>query len=124
MRRYFSKSVADNITHNLIDVGRSGLYSSRYGEMTHRFEQAFAEMMGVNFAVAVNSGTSALHVALLACGIGKGAEVIVPALGPTMTAAAVCLAGAKPVFADINSETFCMNSVYMRKTTKETNRAV
>jgi len=78
--------------------------------MVHQFEQAFAEMIGVNFAVAVNSGTSALHVALMACGIEKGDEVIVPALGPTMTAQAVVLAGATPVFADIDHETFCMNS--------------
>ena len=107
MKRYFDN---EKLTLLMLEVFKSGLYSSRYGDMVHRFEQAFAEMMGVNFAVAVNSGTSALHVALLACGIGPGDEVIVPCLGPTMTAAAVCLTGAKPVFADIEHPGgYCMS---------------
>ena len=106
MKRKFNYN---KVNKYLSEISRSGIFSSRYGEMTHRFEQAFAELMGVNFAVAVNSGTSALHVALKACGIGGGDEVIVPALGPTMTAQAVVLAGATPVFADIDPETFCID---------------
>ena len=90
------------------EVLHSGILSSRYGDMAHRFEQAFAEKKGANFAIAVNSGTSALFVALKACGIGPGDEVIVPALGPTMTAAAVTHCGALPVFADIDPETYCI----------------
>jgi len=104
MKRPFKKNVAKRFSKYNQYVWNSCVYSSRYGDVTHSFEQVFAELMGVNFAVAVNSGTSALHVALLASGIGRGDEVIVPALGPTMTAQAVVLAGATPVFADIEME--------------------
>ena len=90
------------------EVLDSGKLSARYGDMAHRFEQTFAERMGAKYAIAVNSGTSALFVALKACGIGPGDEVIVPCLGPTMTAAAVVHAGATPVFADIDPETYCV----------------
>lgn len=92
-------------THKVID---SGLYSSRYGNMTHRFEQAFCKKFGHEYAIAVNSGTSALFLALKACGIGPGDEIIVPCLGPTMTAAAVVHCGATPIFADIDPETYCI----------------
>jgi len=94
----------------LHEVLCSGLLSSRYGDMAHRFEQAFAAKMGVRYAIAVNSGTSALFVALKACGVGPGDEVIVPCLGPTPTAAAVVHAGAVPVFADIDPETYCITA--------------
>ena len=92
----------------LHEVLYSGMLSSRYGDMAHRFEQAFAAKMGSGYAIAVNSGTSALFVALKACGVGSGDEVIVPCLGPTPTAAAVVHAGATPIFADIDPETYCI----------------
>lgn len=97
------------------EVLDSGLLSARYGDMTHRFEQAFAEKMNAKYAVAVNSGTSALylalrawHLALKAYDIGEGDSIIVPCLGPTMTAVVILLAGAAPVFADIDPETYCI----------------
>ncbi len=57
-------------------------------------------------AVAVNNGTAALHAALLACDIGPGDEVIVPAFSFIATATAVSMCGAKPVFADVDEQTF------------------
>jgi dTDP-4-amino-4,6-dideoxygalactose transaminase len=75
------------------------------GEVTGRFEAAFAEEIGVRHAVAVTNGTVALHLACLATGVGPGDEVIVPALTFVATAAAVRYAGAEPVFADISSST-------------------
>lgn len=105
MKRTIPRQAYENVKAVL----DSGILSSRYGDMTHRFEQAFAEKMNAKYAIAVNSGTSALYLALKACVIGKGDEVIVPALGPTMTAAAVKLAGAEPVFADIDPETYCIS---------------
>jgi perosamine synthetase len=65
------------------------------------FEQAFAKKIGSQYAIAVNSGTSALHAALVACDV-RGGEVIMPALCPAMDAFAIIHAGATPVFADVN----------------------
>lgn len=74
------------------------------------FEHEFSRL-AVNGAncVAVNSGTSALHLALLAAGIGRGDEVIVPSFTFAATANAVVMAGATPVFCDIRSDTYCMD---------------
>lgn len=74
------------------------------GQVTQRFEQAFAEYVGARHAVAVSSATAALHLANLALGIGPGDEVIVPSLTFVATANAVTYTGATPVFADITSE--------------------
>ncbi len=74
------------------------------GKRTAEFEQTFAEMLQVPYAVAVNSGTAALHLAMLLADIGPGDEVIVPSLTFVATANAVRYTGAVPVFADIESE--------------------
>jgi dTDP-4-amino-4,6-dideoxygalactose transaminase len=71
------------------------------GPETKRFEFEFASYLGANQAVAVSSGTAALHLALLALGIGPGDEVIVPSLTFVATANAVRYVGATPVFMDI-----------------------
>lgn len=73
-------------------------------------EKTFAKLMGRRHAVAMNSGTSTLHASLLALGVGPGDEVIVPALGPIMTAAAVILTGATPIFCDVEGLTFVMDN--------------
>jgi dTDP-4-amino-4,6-dideoxygalactose transaminase len=70
------------------------------GPRTDKFERAFAEFCDVPHAVAVSSGTAALHLALLAAGIGPGDEVLVPALTFVAGAAAVRYCGATPVFVD------------------------
>lgn len=71
------------------------------GPRVAAFEEAFAAFVGAPFAVAVSSGTAALHLALLAHGVGPGDEVVVPAFTFAGTANAVVLAGARPVFADV-----------------------
>jgi len=70
-----------------------------------RLEEAFAEKMGVKYAVACNSGTSGLHAAVIAAGVEPGDEVISPALTVVMDAFAVVHAGGTPIFADINPKT-------------------
>ena len=69
------------------------------------FEQRFAKRMGVAHAVACNSGTSGLHAALFAAGVGQGDEVIMPALTVIMDAYAAIHLGAIPVFADVHEDT-------------------
>jgi dTDP-4-amino-4,6-dideoxygalactose transaminase len=73
------------------------------GPRTQDFEDSFAQYVGARHAVAVSSGTAALHLICLAAGIGPGDEVIVPSLTFVATANAVIYAGASPVFADIAS---------------------
>ena len=86
------------------DVLASGMLAQ--GERVAEFEQKFAAYCGTAHAVATNNGTAALHAALLAAGIGPGDEVIVPAFSFIATATAVSMCGAKPVFADVDEQTF------------------
>lgn len=72
------------------------------------FEEEFADLVDGRYCVAVNSGTSALWLTLLALGIEPGDEVIIPSFTFAATAAAVRLTGATPVFADIDPITFCL----------------
>jgi len=88
------------------DVLLSGWYVS--GPKVREFEQRFADYIGVEHAVMVNSGTAAIHAALMAIGVGPGEEVIVPALTFFSTATAVIHQNAVPVFADISLDNFCM----------------
>ncbi|MBL1099179.1 DegT/DnrJ/EryC1/StrS family aminotransferase [Streptomyces coffeae] len=81
------------------DVLRSGWLSA--GPVTEDFESAYAAALGVESAVAVSSGTAALHLAVLALGLGPGDEVVLPSLNFVSAAAAVALSGATPVFADV-----------------------
>ena len=74
------------------------------------FESEFADaLVGGRHCVAVNSGTSGLHLGLLAAGVGPGDEVIVPSFTFAATANSVALTGATPVFADIEPDYFCLD---------------
>ena len=74
------------------------------GDFVFRLEEVFAPAIGNKYAIAVNSGTSALHSALVACDV-RGGEVLMPALCPAMVAFAVIHAGATPVFCDVDADT-------------------
>ncbi len=89
-------------------VLRSGMVAQ--GPEVAAFEQEFAEHFTPGrAAVAVNSGTSGLHLGLLACGVGAGDEVIVPSFTFAATGNSVALTGGTPVFADIEPETFTLD---------------
>jgi dTDP-4-amino-4,6-dideoxygalactose transaminase len=75
------------------------------GPRVARFEREFAARTGAGHGVAVSSCTTALHLALVACGIGPGDEVVVPSFSFIATANAVRYVGARPVFADVDLET-------------------
>jgi dTDP-4-amino-4,6-dideoxygalactose transaminase len=79
------------------------------GDVVIALEQAFCERFGVAYAVSVNSATSGLHAALEAAGVGTGDEVIVPPYSMAASATAAVMCGAKPVFADIEADTFCLD---------------
>jgi perosamine synthetase len=82
---------------------------SSSGKYLDRFEEAFAEFCGVKHAVSCSNGTTALHLALLALDVGPGDEVIVPTLTFVATANAVTYCGARPVFVDVEAETWSID---------------
>lgn len=94
------------------------------GPKVEAFETSFAKRHKVKFGVAVTSGTSALHVALEALGIGYGDEVIVPALTWVATANAVLYVGATPVFVDIDPVTYNIDTRQISATMNERTKAI
>ncbi|BCH27573.1 DegT/DnrJ/EryC1/StrS family aminotransferase [Mesorhizobium sp. L-8-3] len=87
------------------------LASTQYvlGEEVAAFEREFADYCGAKHAIAVNTGTSALHLALLAAGIGPGDEVVTVPFTFVATVSAICYAGARPVFVDVDPITLTMD---------------
>ena len=102
------------------------LTSGRYilGQEVATFEQEFADYIGVKFGIGVGSGTDALHLALRACGVGAGDEVITVSHTAVATAAAIELSGAKPVFVDIESDTFLMDPNGIEKAITSRTKAI
>jgi perosamine synthetase len=90
---------------NVVEAMRSGWISS-LGAFIGQFERDFAAFCGVAHGVAVANGTTALHLALVAAGVGPGDEVIIPSLTFVATANVVHYCGATPVFADSDPETW------------------
>lgn len=94
------------------------------GEKIRRFEREFAEYHGVNFAVAFNSATAALHAAVAAVGVQAGEEVIVTPYTFTSTATCALMHNAIPVFADIEAETCCLDARSLEANLSPLTRAV
>jgi perosamine synthetase len=105
------------------DCIRSGWVSSG-GAYVERFELAVAEWCGVRHAVAASSGTSALHLALASLGIGPGDEVIVPALSYVASANAVTYTGARPVFVDVDADTWNLDIARVESRISARTRAI
>jgi len=91
----------------VLAVLESGMLAQ--GKKVAALEEAFAAICGTKHAVATSSGTTALHLALLANGIGEGDEVITTAFTFIATVTSILFTGAKPVFVDIDPETFNLN---------------
>ncbi len=94
------------------------------GEEVERFEEEFAAYCGVRHCVALNTGTSALHLALLAVGVGPGDEVITCPNSFIATAAAISYTGADPVFADVLPETANVDPAAVERAITERTRAI
>jgi perosamine synthetase len=105
------------------DAVRSGWVSS-IGPYVERFEQAFAAYLGVEHAIAVSNGTVGLHLALHSLGIGPGDEVLVPDMTFVATANTVLQTGARPVFVDVDPETWCMDPEAARRAITSETRAI
>ena len=94
------------------------------GSEVAAFEAEFANYSGARYGVGVNSGTSALHLALLAAGIGAGDEVITVPFTFVATAAAIIYTGARPVFVDIDPRSFTMDVTQIEHAITERTKAI
>jgi UDP-4-amino-4-deoxy-L-arabinose-oxoglutarate aminotransferase len=115
-------SLGEEEIREVLDVIRSGWITS--GPRVRRFEEEFSRYVGVRHAVAVNSCTAALHVALLAHGMGPGDEVITSSMTWSATVNMIEVAGAKPVFADVDRETLQMTPETVAIVVTERTRAI
>jgi len=110
-----------------IDAAVGRVFSSgRFvlGPEGEAFEREIAHFIGVEHAVGVNSGTDALHLPLVACGIGPGDEVVIPGFTFFATGEAVSYTGARPVFADVDAGTFNLDPASLKKSITKKTKAV
>lgn len=104
---YGRQSLDEEDIQAVVEVLRSDWLTT--GPKVPEFEEAFADFVGAKYAVAVSSGTAALHAAVFAAGIGPGDEVIVPPMTFAATANVVVYQGGKPVFADVDPDTLLLD---------------
>ncbi len=106
----------------VLEVLDSGMLAQ--GKKVAQFEEAFAQFVGVEYAIATSNGTTALHAALLAEGLGEGDEVITTPFTFVATANAIRMAGARPIFVDVEERSFNMNSKEIEKAITPRTKAV
>jgi perosamine synthetase len=102
----------------------SSTWISSGGKYIGDFEKKFPEYIGVNHGIVTTSGTTALHLALKAIGVGEGDEVIIPAFTMIACAFSVCYCGAKPVFVDCDRETWNINPDLIEKKITSKTKAI
>ena len=107
----------------LLKAFDSGWISS-IGEFIEKFEKEFAKYIGVKYALVTSSGTTALHLALVACGIKEGDEVIIPDLTFIATANAVRYTGAKVLPVDLERETLCISPEAIKRAITSKTKAI
>jgi perosamine synthetase len=107
----------------VIKVLKTGVLTNGLGEgpMVTAFERSFAKFVNAKHAIAMNSGTAALHSALVGAGLEKGDDVILPSFTFAATAEVVVMVGASPVFVDVDSDTYTVSAKTIEKAlTKKT----
>jgi perosamine synthetase len=107
----------------VLDAVDSGWVSS-IGKYIDEFEAVFARYCGTEFALAVSNGTTGLHLALVTLGIGPGDEVIIPDLTFVATANAVAYTGAKPILADVDPDTLCIDPASVKSLITERTKVI
>ena len=112
----------DQILERVAVVARSGRYI--FGPELEAFEGEFATYLGVDHAIGVGNGTDALTIALRATGVKPGDEVICPSFTFYATAEAIVNAGARPVFCDVDPDTFCVTPDTVRPHLSESTGAI
>ena len=115
--------VSDLEVNYVIQAARDAWYQGA-GTFVRRFEQSFADYLGVRHAIAVPHCTSALHLAMLALDIQEGDEVIVPECSWIASAAPITYLGAQPVFVDIDPTTWCICPKAVERAITKKTRAI
>lgn len=118
-----SPEIGEREHRYVMEAVRSGWVSS-LGEYIGRFETDFARYCGTEHGVAVSNGTTALEVVLKALGVGRGDEVVVPALTFAAAAAVVVHVGAEPVLADVHPDYWCLDPRALARAVGPRTRAV
>lgn len=113
---------ADEYENAALEVLRSGNYIM--GENVKAFEKEFAGYVGVKYAVSCGNGTDALHIALRACGIKEGDEVITTPFTFFATAEAIASVGAVPVFVDCTEDSYCIDPAKIEGAITKKTRAI
>ena len=110
----------------VVEVMKSGIITHGLGAgpMVTKFEKAFAKFMNARHAIAVNTGTSALHLSIAGAGIKRGHEVILPSFTFVATAEVIAMVGAKPVFVDIDPETYNVSPRKIEKAITKKTKAI
>ena len=119
---FFHTYVSPDAHQAVTDVLNSTMLSE--GKLVAKFEAELQTRLGINNAVALNSGTSALHLALVLAGIGEGDEVILPAQTFIASGLAIKYVGATPVFADIQYQTGNIDPSSIREKINEKTKAI
>lgn len=119
---YGRQSIDESDIEAVVEVMRSA--SLTQGKKVEEFEGAVAEYCGAAHAIAASSGTAALHMAALACGLKQGAEGITSPNTFLASANSIAYCGARPVFADIEPDTFCIDPAEIEKRITKATRAV
>ena len=112
----------ERIDERLSEVARSGRYI--LGPELTAFEAEFAEYTGAGHTIGVGNGTDALTIALRALGVGPGDEVVCPSLTFYASAESIVNAGARPVFCDVEPDTFCISAATVRPHVNERTAAI
>ena len=114
------------IDEEVVEAAIHALQNERLvlGESVFKFEEEFARYVGVKYAISTNSGTDALHIALLALGLGQGDEIITTPASFVASANCALHAGAKPVFADIDIRTYTLDPGETEKAITERTKAI
>ncbi len=115
-------SIAEDEIQSVVETLRSGWLTT--GPKVKQFEQEFAKYVGARHAIAVNSGTAALHLGLNAVGIQEGDEVLVPTMTFAATAEVVLYFKAKPVLVDCQPRTFNMDPKEIERKITEKTKAI
>jgi len=116
------RQIKEEVLREIAEVGEG--CSFILGPKVAAFEKAFAEYQRVKHCVAVNSGTSALHLALICAGVGRDDEVITVPMTFVATSWGISYCGAKPVFVDVDPVTYCMDPALVEKAITKKTKAI
>ncbi|MFN7105753.1 MAG: DegT/DnrJ/EryC1/StrS family aminotransferase, partial [Pyrobaculum sp.] len=114
----------EEVGQAVVEVLKSGILTAQHGRWVKTFEEELAKFLGVRYALAVSNGTTALHTALKAVGVGPGDEVVTTPFTFAASATAVLHANAVPIFADIDRETLNLDPASVEEVVTERTKAV